>query len=122
MKGNLNMEPKLPVNPGVNPEFLSLPIRRALQGMSWASLTIRWIPTEEQKQQRRHEEIDPFWRREARPENTRPEKRLPLHPLGIRQFPFERFYSRLGRAERIQWRVGRCAPRGRHGMNSPSAS
>ena len=33
------------------PRFLSFPIRRSLEGVSWASLSVEWRPTEDQKQQ-----------------------------------------------------------------------
>ncbi len=69
--------------------FLSFPIRRSLEGVSWASLSVRWTPTENQKQRRR-EAIESLWflgaRQEARPR---------LYPLDDRRFPFERFYARL---------------------------
>ena len=79
------------------PRSLSLPIRRPLEGVSWASLSVRWVPTEEQKRRRR-EEIETLW-----PPRERGESRPPLHPLGARRFPFERFYARMDRPnERTQ--------------------
>ncbi len=78
----------------MTPRFLSLPIRHALEGMSWASLSVRWIPTRDEKKQRR-DEIDTLWL-----PGERPEARPPLHPLGGRHFPFERFYARIARRNR----------------------
>ena len=75
-----------------NHRFLSLPIRRSLEGVSWASLSVRWTPTEDQKQRRR-QEMESLWL-----PGEREERRPGLHPLGGRRFPFERFYSRMSRA------------------------
>ena len=101
----------------MNPKgFLSLPIRYSLDSVSWASLSVRWIPTKDQRERRR-EEIESLWLpragREARP---------PLHPLDGRLFPFERFYSRLDRADKTVWPVGRLARRGGHCLKCPSVS
>ncbi len=93
--------------------FLSLPIRHALEGVSWASLSVRWTPTEDQKQQRR-DELEALWL-----PGERPEARPPLHPLGKRRFPFERFYSRVGRMDRTRRPAGCFAPRRRDGLKPP---
>ena len=92
------------------PRFLSFPIRRSLEGVSWASLSVQWRPTEDQKQQLRnqqeHKEIETLWL-----PRERPERRPPLHPLGTRRFPFERLYARLGRTRIAPWpaeRYGAC--------------
>ena len=100
------------------PRFLSFPIRRSLEGVSWASLSVQWRPTEDQKQQLRdqeREEIETLWL-----PRERPERRPPLHPLGNRRFPFERLYSRLGRARTTPWLAEHYAPRSRSGAQSPS--
>lgn len=97
----------------MRPRFLSLPIRHALEGASWASLSVRWIPTEDQQEQRR-DEIESLWL-----PGERPEVRPPLHPLGGKRFPFERFYSRLGRVNRTRRPAGCFAPRRRDGLTSP---
>ena len=100
------------------PRFLSFPIRRSLEGVSWASLSVEWRPTEDQKQQRREQqkrnELEALWL-----PHERPESRPPLHPLGCRRFPFERLYSRLGRARTAPKPAERFASRSRAGLQSP---
>ena len=103
------------------PRFLSLPIRHALEGVSWASLSVRWIPTEEQKQnckqkrnyKQKRDELKDLWL-----PGERLDERPPLHPLGGRRFPFERLYSRLRRARTTPWPAEHFAPR-RSRVQSP---
>ena len=108
----------------VVPRFLSFPIRRSLEGVSWASLSVEWRPTEDQKQQRREQqkrnELEALWLPHERPTKSEcPESRLPLHPLGCRRFPFERLYSRLGHARTAPRPAERFASRSRSGLQSP---
>ena len=96
------------------PRCLSLPIRRSLDGVSWASLSVRWTPTKDQKRRRR-EEIESLWlpleRRDVRP---------PLYPLGARRFPFERFYARMDRPHTHPWSSSPFSGTTRPGAKPPN--
>ena len=85
----------------MNYKFVSLPVRPALDGVTWASLSVRMLPTEEQKQRRRleAEQLALF-------DLSPPEKRPRLHPLDGRRFPIERLYFRLDRASKSGWLWG----------------
>ena len=66
--------------------FVSLPIRPALAGVAFASMSVQIVPTEQQKQQHREAarrcELFNLPDREAPPL---------LHPLNGRRLPVERF-------------------------------
>jgi len=102
----------------MRPRFLSLPIRHALEGVSWASLSVRWVPTENEKEDRgrqRQDKIDALWL-----PGEQPEARPPLHPLNGRRFPFERFYSRIGRRSKAHEPAGRFVPPRAQGWKYPA--
>ena len=63
--------------------FLSISVRPTLEGITWASMSVRCIPTDEEKERRREmAQLSLF--------KERKEKRPRLHPLDSRPFPYER--------------------------------
>ncbi len=81
--------------------FVSLPIRPALSGVAFASMSVQIVPTEQQKERCREaaKDRDLFNLPEPEP--------LPLlHPVGGRRFPVERFYFWAGRASKGAWSGG----------------
>ena len=86
---------------GMNHRFLSLPIRPALGGVAFASLSVQIIPTAAHKELCRQEirDCDLF----NLPE---PEPAPRLHPVGGRRFPVERFFFWAGRASKGAWSGG----------------
>ena len=87
--------------------FLSLPVRPALVGVSWASLSVRMLPNDELRRARieEAEQLSLF----DLPERK---QRPPLAPLGGRRFPVERFYFWSSRASKS----------GAHGVNFRAAN
>lgn len=85
----------------MNHRYLSLPLRPALAGVRFASLSVQVIPTAAQKERCREaaKDRDLFNLPELEP--------LPLlHPVGGRRFPVERFYFWAGRASKGPWASG----------------
>ena len=78
--------------------FVSLPIRPALSGVAFASMSVQIVPTEQQKEGYRKaaEQLSLF---------NLPERDPPpvLHPLGGRRLPVERFWFWAGRASKGPW-------------------
>ena len=75
--------------------FVSLPIRPALSGVAFASMSVQIAPTEQQKQCYRDaaEQSELF---------NLPDREPPplLHPLGGRRLPVERFWFWASRASK----------------------
>ena len=78
--------------------FVSLPIRPALSGVAFASMSVQIVPTAAHKELCRKElrDCDLF---------NLPERDPPpvLHPLGGRRLPVERFWFWAGRASKGPW-------------------
>jgi len=77
--------------------FLALPVRGAFDGVACSSLSVQVWPSAAEKAQ---------WRKEAKQADLfglpKPE-RVPLHPLGSRRFPIERFFYWANRATKRSW-------------------
>jgi len=77
--------------------FLALPVRGAFDGVACSSLSVRVWPSAAEKAE---------WRKAAKQADLfdlpKPE-RVPLHPLGSRRFPVERFYFWANRSSKRSW-------------------
>lgn len=77
--------------------FLALPVRGSLDGVACSSLSVRVWPSAAEKAE---------WRKAAKQDDLfgfpKPE-RVPLHPLGSRRFPVERFFYWANRSSKRSW-------------------